>query len=106
MLFTEHNFDVVDVVRQVATELERTMAEVALAWIIQRPGIDTVLVGASRAEQLSQNVASLEVTLTTDQLARLDQISAPPAFNPYFIFSLPTEVMFGGQTVRPWKTWG
>ena len=106
MLFTEHNFEVVDVVRQVAKEVERTMAEVALAWTIQRPGIDTVLVGASRAEQLTQNVASLEVTLTSDQLARLDQISAPPAFNPYFIFSLPTQVMFGGQRVQPWANAG
>ena len=101
MLFTEHNFDIVDVLREVATELEKPMAAVALAWTIQRPGIDTILVGASRAEQLTQNVASLQVTLTSDQLARLDQISAPPSFNPYFIFALPTQVMFGGQTVRP-----
>ena len=78
------------------------MAEVALAWTIQRPGVDTVLVGASRAEQLTRNVASLEVTVSSDQLALLDHISAQPAFNPYFIFSLPTQVMFGGQTVQPW----
>ncbi len=102
MLFTEHNFDVVDVVRQVAEELEQPMAAVALAWTIQRPGIDTILLGASRAEQLSQNMASLDVKLTSDQLVRLDQISAPPSFNPYFIFSLPTQVMFGGQTVQRW----
>ncbi|MDW5315850.1 aldo/keto reductase [Rhizobium sp. PL01] len=102
MLFTEHNFDVVDVVRQVAIELDRPMAAVALAWTIQRPGIDTILIGASRAEQLLQNVEALDVALTSDQLARLDRISAPPSFNPYFIFDLPTQVMFGGQTVRPW----
>jgi aryl-alcohol dehydrogenase-like predicted oxidoreductase len=100
MLFTEHNFDVVDVLRQVAMELDRPMAAVALAWTIQRPGIDTVLVGASRVEQLLQNIDSLKVELTTDQLARLDQISAPPSFNPYFIFSLPTQIMFGGQSVK------
>jgi aryl-alcohol dehydrogenase-like predicted oxidoreductase len=102
MLFTERNFDIVDVVRQVAAEVEQPMAAVALAWTLQRPGIGGILIGASRTEQLLQNVASLEVELTADQLARLDDISAPPSLNPYFIFALPTQMMFGGQAVRPW----
>jgi len=63
---------------------------------IQRSGIDTILIGANRIEQLSQHVASLEVELIDDQRARMDQVSAPPSFNPYFIFSFglnPTTVM-------------
>ncbi|WP_137157433.1 aldo/keto reductase [Rhizobium sp. FKL33] len=102
MLFTERNFEIVDVVRQVATELEQPMAAVALAWTLQRSGIGSILVGASRAEQLLQNVASMTVKLTAEQISRLDQISAPPSFNPYFIFALPTQMMFGGQTVHSW----
>ena len=103
MLFTPRNFDVVDVVRAVAGELGRSMAEVALAWVAQRPGISSVLIGASRVEQLEQNLAALDVTFTPAQQARLDAVSAPPMLNPYFIFDLPRPVIFGGQQVAPWR---
>ncbi|MBO9098962.1 MULTISPECIES: aldo/keto reductase [unclassified Rhizobium] len=102
LLFTEQNFAVVDVLTEVAAELGRPMAAVALAWLMQRPGVGSVLVGASRAGQLTENIASLEIVLTGDHLHRLDSIGAPPAFNPYFIFDLPKEVIFGGTTVRSW----
>lgn len=48
MLFTERNFDVVDALRSVADEVGRSMAEVALAWVASRPGVSSVLIGASR----------------------------------------------------------
>jgi aryl-alcohol dehydrogenase-like predicted oxidoreductase len=102
MLFTERNFDVVDVVRAVAGELGRSMAQVALAWVAGRPGVSSVLVGASRAAQLMENIAALDIRFTPDQQARLDRVSAPPSLNPYFIFDLPTERIFGGHPVRPW----
>jgi aryl-alcohol dehydrogenase-like predicted oxidoreductase len=103
MLFTEHNFDIVDVLRGVAAEIGRPLAQVALAWVARRPGVSTVLIGASRAEQLAENVASLDVALTPEQRERLDRVGAPPMFNPYFIFNLPRERIFGGQKVEPWR---
>ncbi len=103
MLFTERNFAVVDVLRGVADEVGRPMAQVALAWVARRPGVSTVLIGASRVEQVTQNIASLEVTLSEDQVARLDAAGAPPMLNPYFIFELPRERIFGGQPVTPWS---
>lgn len=54
----------VDVLTEVAAELGRPMAAVALAWLMQRPGVGSVLVGASRAGQLTENIASLEIVLT------------------------------------------
>lgn len=102
MLFTERNFDVVDALRGVADEIGRSMAEVALAWAATRPGVSSVLIGASRAEQLAQNIASLEVALTSEQQARLDQASRPPLLNPYFIFELPPEMVFGVPSVTRW----
>ena len=102
MLFTPRNFDVVDAVRSVAGELGRSMAEVALAWVAQRRGVSSVLIGASRVEQLQQNLAALSVTFTPEQQARLDAVSAPPVLNPYFIFDLPRDRIFGGQDVAPW----
>lgn len=89
MLFTERNFDVVDAVRQVAAEVGRTPAEVALAWVAGRPGVSSVLIGASRPEQVRQNVGALTVSLSPEQLARLDQASAQPKPGPYFISTFP-----------------
>lgn len=102
MLFTEANFAVVDVLRAVAADVGRPMAQVALAWVARRPGVASVLVGASRPEQLAQNIAALEVVLTPEQQSRLNEAAAPPQLNPYFIFELPTSRIFGGERVEAW----
>lgn len=101
MLFTEANFRIVDEVRAVAAELGRPMAQVALAWVTSRPGVSSVLMGASRPEQVLQNAASLDIVFSTEQLARLEAVGAPPTLNPYFIFQMPRQQIFGGD-VRPW----
>lgn len=98
MLFTERNFDIVDTVREIADELDVSTATVALAWVLSRPAMGSLLLGASRAEQIASNIAALEVELSDDQRARLDAVSAPQLLNPYFIFQLPTAMIFG-QTV-------
>ncbi|MCF1504317.1 aldo/keto reductase [Afifella sp. H1R] len=103
MLFTERNFDIVDALRAVAGEIGRSMAEVALAWVATRPGVSSVLIGASRAAQIAQNIGSLDVTLTEDQERRLDQVSALPLLNPYFIFQLPPAMRFGVTSARGWR---
>jgi len=82
------------------------MAEVALSWVATRPGVSSVLIGASRPEQVSQNIASLDVALTREQRHRREQVSALPLINPYYIFQLPPEFIFGvasdeaGETAR------
>ena len=102
MLFTDRNFDIVDVLKAVALDVGRSSAEVALAWVAKRPGVSSVLIGASRVDQLTQNIASLDIILEDEHLQRLDVAGAPPMLNPYFIFQMPTETVFGGQQVRPW----
>ncbi|PAU76115.1 aldo/keto reductase [Halomonas salipaludis] len=106
MLFTERNFDVVDVVRDIAQEIGRSMAEVALAWVVNRPGVSSVLVGASRVVQLSQNIAALDIMLTREQQGRLDQVSELAQINPYFIFQLPSDLIRGVPSVTSWKAVG
>ncbi|SFH39215.1 Aldo/keto reductase family protein [Palleronia marisminoris] len=73
------------------------MVQVALAWVLGRQGMTSLLLGASRPEQLSSLAFSLE--LTDDQPARLDAVGALPSLNPYFIFNLPREPIFGGMRV-------
>ncbi|WP_337268699.1 aldo/keto reductase [Oryzifoliimicrobium ureilyticus] len=103
MLFTERNFTVVDAVVAVAKEIGRSPAEVALAWVSARPGVSSVLIGASRPDQLSQNIASLNVQLSNVHLERLEQATALPPINPYFIFQLPKNMIFGGHQVESWQ---
>lgn len=101
-LFTERNFDIVDIVRDVAAELDRPMAQVALSWVLGQRGMSSLLLGVSRPDQLKGNFDALSLKLTEDQRARLDAVSALPALNPYFIFSLPSELLHGGMRVtRP-----
>jgi len=104
MLFTETNFRVVDILRGIAKEVGRPMAQVALAWAVNRPGVSSVLIGASRVEQLRENLSSLDIELSTDQRSRLDAAGAPPLLNPYFIFGLPRDRIFGGRSIEPWAS--
>jgi aryl-alcohol dehydrogenase-like predicted oxidoreductase len=106
MLFTEANFGIVDALRAVAEEVDRPMAQVALAWVVNRLGVSSVLMGASRPEQVRENVASLDIALSSEQQQRLDSAGAPPQLNPYFIFDLPRERIFGGSDVRVWSEGG
>ena len=102
MLFTERNFGIVGTVREVAGELGVSLAQVALAWVLSRPGMSSLLLGASRPQQVTDNIAALEVRLSSEHSARLAAASALPAINPYFIFQLPREVIFGSSSVTPW----
>jgi aryl-alcohol dehydrogenase-like predicted oxidoreductase len=75
-MVTERNLAIADVVKEVALELGRTPAQVALAWTLQNPGVTAPIIGARTPEQLEGNLGALEVAFTAAQLARLDEASA------------------------------
>ena len=102
--FTERNWAILEALRRVAVALGRSPAEVALAWTMQRRGVDSVLIGASRLEQLQKNVSALNLELSSEQTAELDEASAPvPAF-PWSAFGEPVgRSIFGGAHVRAWR---
>jgi aryl-alcohol dehydrogenase-like predicted oxidoreductase len=80
----ERTWDVVDAVRAIATAGGNTMAQVALAWLLARPAVTSVILGARTLEQLDDNLGSVDVTLSTDDIARLDAASDPGAADyPY-----------------------
>ena len=80
---TDKAFDVLDVVRQLAREKETTPAAVSLAWVLTKPWMSTVVIGARDVGQLEQNLAALEVKLSADDIARLDAVSEPAWGYPY-----------------------
>jgi aryl-alcohol dehydrogenase-like predicted oxidoreductase len=100
-LFTDRNWEIVAALRAVAGDMGRPMAEVALAWVTQRPGVSTVLIGASRAEQVGHSFAALDIVFTEAQRQRLDDASAPPMTYPDTLFTPPIRRMvFGGVELR------
>ena len=102
--FTERNWATLDVLRAVAEELGRPVSQVALAWIGRQPCISTVLLGTRTHEQLTDNLASLEVELTDDALTRLNEASAVEPGFPYGIYTdeVMTWAVNGGSVVRGW----
>ncbi|SHN04394.1 aldo/keto reductase [Actinacidiphila paucisporea] len=75
---------VVDEVQAVAEETGATMAQVALAWLLDRPAVTSVILGARTVEQLDDNLGSAGLRLTAEQTARLDRASDPGAADyPY-----------------------
>jgi Predicted oxidoreductases (related to aryl-alcohol dehydrogenases) len=80
----ERLYRVVDALEVVAGETGKSVPQVAIAWLLSRPGISSVIIGARNEEQLRQNLGAVGWTLTADQIARLDGASAVEAAYPYF----------------------
>ena len=75
---TEANFDALDVLREVADEVDATPAQTALAWQIHHPVVTAPLVGARTVEQLEENLGAADVALDDDQVERLSAAKAGP----------------------------
>lgn len=80
----EYLFRVVDALDAVAAETGKTVPQVALNWLLRRPTVSTVIIGARNEEQLRQNLGAVGWSLTPAQVAVLDQASATPLTYPYF----------------------
>jgi aryl-alcohol dehydrogenase-like predicted oxidoreductase len=77
-------YDTVDVLLAIAAELDVSAARVALAWLLGRPGVTTLVIGARTDEQLADNLAAGDLTLSAEQRERLDRVSAMPLLYPYW----------------------
>jgi len=70
-------WDVLAAVQDVAEAHGAPMSQIALAWLLARPAVTSVILGARTLEQLTQNLGAAELALTPDELVRLDEVSAP-----------------------------
>lgn len=80
----DYLFNVVDALESVASEVGKTIPQVALNWLLQRPTVSTVIIGARNEDQLRQNLGAVGWNLTSDQIKRLDQASVRPFAYPYW----------------------
>jgi aryl-alcohol dehydrogenase-like predicted oxidoreductase len=102
--FTDRNWRILDTLRTVAAEIDRPLAQVALGWVVAQPGITSPIIGASKVQQLHDNVAALDIRFTPDQLRMLNEASAPEPTFPYPIFAPAiNRGIFGGHNVQGWQ---
>jgi aryl-alcohol dehydrogenase-like predicted oxidoreductase len=79
----ERGYDAVETMRAIAERRDVPVAHVALAWLLAQPGVSSVIVGASRPEQLAGNLAAADLALAADELAALDAIDPPKPLYPH-----------------------
>jgi aryl-alcohol dehydrogenase-like predicted oxidoreductase len=102
--FKDRNWQVLDALLAVAKELGRKPAQVALNWVATQPGITSTIIGATKTEQLADNLAAIEFTIPAELRRRLDEASALEPVHPYVFFEGPIQTMIhGGTRVEPWK---
>lgn len=78
----EKGYDIIDVLNEIGKNYEVKAAEIALAWVRQQPLVTSTIIGAKNPEQLKSNIHSTELTLTTDELKHIDEVSALPKEYP------------------------
>ena len=104
--FSEQNFEIVDALLQVAKEIGRSPAQVALNWITKRPGVTSTIIGASKLSQLEDNLTALEFELPVDGWAKLEVASRIPTIHPYVFYGPELQGMIkGGVPVAERPEW-
>jgi aryl-alcohol dehydrogenase-like predicted oxidoreductase len=83
---TERGWNVIDAMRPIAERHRVSVAQIALAWLLSRQVVTSVIVGAKRPDQLADNIAATHVKLTDEDLAALDDVSALPPEYPQWMF--------------------
>jgi aryl-alcohol dehydrogenase-like predicted oxidoreductase len=80
----ERVYDIVEAIDEIARETGKSVPQVAINWLVQRPSVSTIIIGARNQEQLRQNLEAVKWNLTTEQVAKLDSASALTPAYPYW----------------------
>ena len=98
--FTDRNWKIIAELENVAKQLERSMAQVAVNWTANQPGIASVIVGATKLSQLEDNLKALDFEMPAELSDRLEAVSRPERQFPYSFFEPEIQGMLhGGQPV-------
>ena len=78
----DRTFNVIDVLKPMAESKGASVAQLALAWLLHQPAVTSVIIGANKTEQLEDNLKSIDVTFTAEELKKIDEVSKLPAEYP------------------------
>ena len=96
----EREYAIIDALIAIAAVHGATPAAIALAWVQSRPGVAASIIGVRRLDQLAANLAALEVHLTSEEIAQLSELSAPPATFMTWVNTITPRAHQGGVTVN------
>lgn len=80
----EQLFAIVDTLETIVGDIGRSVSQMAVNWVLQRPTVSTVVIGARKEAQLRDNLGAVGFTLSREQIGRLDEVSARPPIYPYW----------------------
>jgi aryl-alcohol dehydrogenase-like predicted oxidoreductase len=101
--FTPENWKILDVLLEVAREMNRPPAQVALNWVASQPGVTSTILGASKLSQLEDNLNAIEFSIPSDLRRKLNDVGAPATIHPYMFFEPFIQGMIHGASVRAWS---
>jgi aryl-alcohol dehydrogenase-like predicted oxidoreductase len=85
-LFTERNIRIVAALSEASDAMGKSMAQIAINWVVTQPGIGAAIIGASRLAQLDDNLGALEFTIPDELRKKLDDVGAIQPTYPYSLF--------------------
>ncbi|MCL7377662.1 aldo/keto reductase [Streptomyces sp. 35G-GA-8] len=97
---SEHTFEVLDALGDIATRQGSTVAAVALAWVLQQPLVTSPIIGTRSVAHLDSALSALPVTFTPDELAALDQLTTPTLAFPYPYLAGMAQLQQAGTTIN------
>jgi aryl-alcohol dehydrogenase-like predicted oxidoreductase len=101
--FVGKNWDILKILQTIAQELDVPTAQVALAWVMAKPGVTSTIIGASNASQLESNLAAANVKLSDNHMKQLNDASnTQGGFSSSLTMPIVRQMIFGGQTVKGW----
>jgi len=91
----EHGFQLVDKLRIIAGGHKASVAQVAIAWLLSKKVVSSVIVGASKPHQLDDNLAAADLTLAINEVTELDAFTPPATVYPNWFTELVADTMVG-----------
>lgn len=101
--FTDQNWKILGVLLEVADQIGRPPAQVALNWVATQPGVTSTILGASKLSQLVDNISALDFSIPSELRGRLNAASAPPSIHPYVFFEPFLQGMIHGARIQAWS---
>jgi aryl-alcohol dehydrogenase-like predicted oxidoreductase len=96
----EKTYSIVDALEVIAKPHESTVARIALAWVQAQPGVVSTIIGARRLSQLEDNLKALDITLSSEELQRLDALTKPALGFPQSMEPIFPALHNGGTSVN------
>jgi aryl-alcohol dehydrogenase-like predicted oxidoreductase len=97
---SDRAYAIIDALEEIANSRSTTVARVALAWVQSRPGVVSPIIGARTMEQLTDNLAALDVTLSPQEISKLDDVSKPSLPFPHDFLVGTRSVTHGGISIN------